>query len=95
MDRAQLDAAYNNSAAVPERDAIVADWAERSRDWDLGHSERVAATRAISTSPHAPSPTLAAETHVSTVRFCSSARRGTSDAAAVASDFGLRDLRRD
>ena len=27
MDRAQLDAAYNNSAAVPERDAIVADWA--------------------------------------------------------------------
>ena len=25
MDRAQLDAAYNNSAAVPERDAIVAD----------------------------------------------------------------------
>ena len=23
MDRAQLDAAYNNSAAVPERDAIV------------------------------------------------------------------------
>ena len=30
MDRAQLDAAYNNSAAVPERDAIVAGWAERS-----------------------------------------------------------------
>src|ERR1700730_14070276 len=30
MDRAQLDAAYNNSAAVPERDAIVADWATRS-----------------------------------------------------------------
>ena len=30
MDRAQLDAAYNNSAAVPERDAIVADWAARS-----------------------------------------------------------------
>src|SRR5215831_20515654 len=27
MDRAQLDAAYNNSAAVPERDAIVANWA--------------------------------------------------------------------
>ena len=25
MDRAQLDAAYNNSAAVPEREAIVAD----------------------------------------------------------------------
>jgi arylformamidase len=30
MDRAQLDAAYNNSAAVPERDAIVADWVARS-----------------------------------------------------------------
>jgi arylformamidase len=30
MDRAQLDAAYNNSAAFPERDAIVADWATRS-----------------------------------------------------------------
>src|SRR5215467_4127434 len=30
MDRAQLDAAYNNSAAVPERDAIVADCAARS-----------------------------------------------------------------
>jgi arylformamidase len=30
MDRAQLDAAYNNSAAVPERDRIVATWAARS-----------------------------------------------------------------
>ena len=30
IDRAQLDAAYNNSAAVPERDAIVANWAARS-----------------------------------------------------------------
>jgi len=30
MDRAQLDAAYNNTAAVPQRDAIVADWAARS-----------------------------------------------------------------
>ncbi|HJU17217.1 MAG TPA: alpha/beta hydrolase [Stellaceae bacterium] len=30
MTRAQLDAAYNNSAAVPECDAIVADWAARS-----------------------------------------------------------------
>jgi acetyl esterase/lipase len=30
MDRAQLDAAYNNTAAVPERNAIVADWAARS-----------------------------------------------------------------
>jgi acetyl esterase/lipase len=30
MDRAQLDAAYNNTAAVPERNAIVAAWAARS-----------------------------------------------------------------
>lgn len=30
MDRAQLDLAYNNTAAVPERSAIVADWAARS-----------------------------------------------------------------
>src|SRR5437660_647922 len=30
MDRAQLDAAYNNSAAVPERDQIIAGWASRS-----------------------------------------------------------------
>jgi arylformamidase len=30
MDRAQLDAGYNNGAAVPARDAIIADWAKRS-----------------------------------------------------------------
>jgi arylformamidase len=30
MDRAQLGLAYNNTAAVPERSAIVADWAARS-----------------------------------------------------------------
>jgi len=30
MDRARLDAAYNNSAAVPARDAIIAGWAARS-----------------------------------------------------------------
>jgi acetyl esterase/lipase len=30
MDRTQLDAAYNNTAAVPERDAIIADWTARS-----------------------------------------------------------------
>lgn len=47
MDRAQLDAAYNNTAAVRERDAIVADWAERSarlraarpRHLDLNYGE--------------------------------------------------------
>lgn len=40
MDRAQLDAAYNNGAAVKERDAIVADWAARSarvRQQHQGH----------------------------------------------------------
>jgi arylformamidase len=30
MDRIELDAAYNNTAAVPARDAIVVDWAARS-----------------------------------------------------------------
>jgi arylformamidase len=30
MDRAELDAAYNNAAAVPARDAIMAGWTERS-----------------------------------------------------------------
>jgi arylformamidase len=30
MDHKQLDAAYNNTAAVPERTAIYADWVERS-----------------------------------------------------------------
>jgi arylformamidase len=30
MDRIQLDTAYNNTAAVPERDAIVAGWVARS-----------------------------------------------------------------
>jgi arylformamidase len=30
MDRSRLDAAYNNGVAVPERDAIMADWKTRS-----------------------------------------------------------------
>jgi arylformamidase len=30
MDRTQLDTAYNNTAAVPQRDTIVAGWAARS-----------------------------------------------------------------
>jgi arylformamidase len=40
MDRKQLDAAYNNTAAVPERAAIYADWAARSaavRRQDISH----------------------------------------------------------
>lgn len=32
MDRAALDAAYNNRAAVPETDRFFTDWAERSAD---------------------------------------------------------------
>jgi arylformamidase len=42
MDRAQLDLAYNNTVAVPERSAILADWAERSetiRCEHVGHLE--------------------------------------------------------
>ena len=47
IDRAQLDAAYNNSAAVPGRDAIVADWVARSAKvrheydghFDLGYGD--------------------------------------------------------
>ena len=42
MDRAQLDAAYNNTAAVRERDALFADWAVRSekvRQQRPGHSD--------------------------------------------------------
>src|ERR1041384_4019232 len=38
MDRARLDAAYNNSAAVPERDALMADWAVRSDRLRRGHA---------------------------------------------------------
>src|SRR5215471_21037718 len=41
MDRAQLDAAYNNTAAVPERDAIVADWAARSARVRREHAGRL------------------------------------------------------
>jgi arylformamidase len=47
MDRAQLDAAYNNGAAVKERDTTLADWALRSdrmrqahpRHLDLAYGE--------------------------------------------------------
>ena len=49
MDRAQLDAAYNNCAAVREHDPIVAGWAARSakerREYagrlDLAHVNRL------------------------------------------------------
>ena len=47
MDRVQLDAAYNNSAAVPERDQIIAGWSaqsdavrrERAGHFDLRYGE--------------------------------------------------------
>ena len=62
MDRAQLDAAYNNSAAVPERDAIVADWAARSarvrREYagrlDLAYGERERLDLFLAADPKAP-----------------------------------------
>jgi arylformamidase len=41
MDRAQLDAAYNNGAAVPERDAIIADWRARSARVRREHGEHL------------------------------------------------------
>lgn len=44
MDRAQFDAAYNDTAAVPDRDAIIADWEARSAKVRLN-------TPAISTLP--------------------------------------------
>jgi arylformamidase len=41
MDRARLDAAYNNGAAVAERDTIVADWAARSAEVRREHPEHL------------------------------------------------------
>lgn len=41
MNRAQLDVAYNNTAAVPERGAIVADWAARSATVRREHASRL------------------------------------------------------
>jgi arylformamidase len=43
MDRKQLDAAYNNRAAVPEHAAIYDDWAARSaaiRRQNVSHLDR-------------------------------------------------------
>jgi len=64
MDRAQLDAAYNNTAAVPERDAIVADWAARSArvrreredhlDLHYGDSPRERLDLFLAADPNAP-----------------------------------------
>jgi acetyl esterase/lipase len=41
MDRAQLDAGYNNTAHVPERGAIIADWAARSAAVRTGHPDHL------------------------------------------------------
>jgi acetyl esterase/lipase len=64
MDRAQLDAAYNNGAAVPERDAIIADWAARSArlrsarpghlDLQYGDSPRERVDLFLADQPRAP-----------------------------------------
>src|SRR3954452_427552 len=64
MDRAQLDAAYNNTAAVPERDAIIADWAARSArvrrereghlDLHYGDSPRERLDLFLAADPNAP-----------------------------------------
>jgi arylformamidase len=64
MDRAQLDAAYNNTAAVPERNAIVADWTARSAkvrsayaghlDIAYGESPRERLDLFLAANPNAP-----------------------------------------
>jgi arylformamidase len=64
MDRAQLDAAYNNTAAVPERSAIKADWAARSvrvrsqrqdhLDLSYGDSPRERVDLFLAANPKAP-----------------------------------------
>src|SRR5437868_7070917 len=64
MDRTQLDAAYNNSAAVPERDAIIADWTARSAtvrrehaghlDMPYGESPRERLDLFLASNPKAP-----------------------------------------
>jgi arylformamidase len=64
MDRAQLDAAYNNTAAVPARNAIVADWAVRSAtvrrqhaghlDLAYGESARERLDLFLAADPNAP-----------------------------------------
>jgi arylformamidase len=41
MDRSRLDAAYNNSAAVPERSAIYANWALRSASVRRDHASHL------------------------------------------------------
>jgi len=67
MDRAQLDAAYNNTAAVPERNAIVADWAARSakvrreytRHLDLAYGESPRERLDLFLAANPKAPTLA------------------------------------
>jgi arylformamidase len=64
MDRAQLDMAYNNSAAVPNSEAIKADWAARSArvrqrrgehlDLEYGAAPRQRLDLLLADGPHAP-----------------------------------------
>ncbi len=67
MDRTQLDRAYNNTLAVPERGAIVADWAARSArirrahpaHLDLAYGESPRERLDLFLSPDPAGPTLA------------------------------------
>lgn len=67
MDRAQLDAAYNNGAAVPERDALMAGWAARGaklrRDhhgyFDLAYGDGPRERLDLFLAPDPKAPTLA------------------------------------
>lgn len=64
MDRGQLDAAYNNGAAVPERDTIIAGWRARStairqahpahRDLHYGDTRRERVDLILAADPNAP-----------------------------------------
>jgi arylformamidase len=67
MDRAQLDAAYNNRAAVPNTEAIIADWAQRSArlrracpgHFDIAYGERPRERLDLFLASNPRAPTLA------------------------------------
>ena len=67
MDRAQLDAAYNNTAAVPERSALYADWKvrgdalrrEHSRHLDIAYGDAPRERLDLFLAANPKAPTLA------------------------------------
>src|SRR5689334_3582944 len=67
MDRAQLDAAYNNLAAVPSSAKLIADWAARSARFrerhhvhlDLAYGEQPRETLDLFLAGNPAAPTLA------------------------------------